>query len=61
VLVNDQAGIDPGLGVEKVMVPGLRHFRSRCAPGPLYDVPVQMGWLDAQKAEEDLHLTPRFF
>ncbi len=61
VLVNDQTRPDLGLSVVKVIVSGLRHFWARFAPGRLYDVPVQMGWLDAPKAEEDLNPTPVFF
>ena len=34
-----------GLPVVKVIVPGLRHFWARFAPGRLYDVPVKLGWL----------------
>lgn len=61
VLVNDQTRPDLGLSVVKVIVPGLRHFWARYAPGRLYEVPVQMGWLDTPTAEEDLNPTPIFF
>ncbi len=61
VLVNDQTRSDLGLSVVKVIVPGLRHFWARYAPGRLYDVPVQMGWLAEPTAEEDLNPTPIFF
>ena len=61
VLVNDQTRPDLELSVVKVIVPGLRHFWARYAPGRLYEIPVQMGWLDTPKAEEDLNPTPIFF
>jgi bacteriocin biosynthesis cyclodehydratase domain-containing protein len=61
VLVNDQTRPDLGLSVVKVIVPGLRHFWARYAPGRLYEVPVRMGWLDTPRAEEDLNPTPIFF
>ncbi len=43
-LVLDQTRADVGLSVARVLVPGLRHFWPRFAPGRLYDVPVAMGW-----------------
>lgn len=43
-LVLDQTRADVGIPVAKVMVPGLRHFRRRLAPGRLYDVPRALGW-----------------
>ncbi|MEM1159943.1 MAG: YcaO-like family protein [Pseudomonadota bacterium] len=55
VLVLDQTRADTGLNVVRVVVPGLRHFWPRLAPGRLYDVPVQMGWLDQPNAESDLN------
>ena len=47
-----------GLPVVKVIVPGLRHFWARFAPGRLYDVPVQLGWLPRPLAEEELNPDP---
>lgn len=55
MLVLNQTRPDIGIPVTKVIVPGLRHFWARYAPGRLYDVPVQMGWLDAPTAEDDLN------
>jgi oxazoline/thiazoline synthase len=52
VLVLDQTRPDIGLPVTKVVVPGLRHFWRRLAPGRLYDVPVKLGWIP-RKLEED--------
>lgn len=46
-LVLDQTRPDIGLNVVKVIVPGMRHFWNRFAPGRLYEVPVKMGWLPA--------------
>ena len=40
LLVLDQTRPDLGIPVVKVLVPGLRHFWARFAPGRLYDVPV---------------------
>lgn len=54
-LVLDLTRPDIGLPVVKVVVPGLRHFWKRLAPGRLYDVPVKMGWLEAHRAEDELN------
>ncbi|WP_432108252.1 TOMM precursor leader peptide-binding protein [Streptomyces sp. AA1529] len=43
LLVLDQTRPDLGIPVVKVLVPGLRHFWARFAPGRLYDVPVRLG------------------
>ena len=45
MMVLDQTRPEIGLPVVKVIVPGLRHFWARFAPGRLYDVPVRLGWL----------------
>jgi ribosomal protein S12 methylthiotransferase accessory factor len=55
VMILDQTRADVGLPVVKVIVPGMRHFWARLAPGRLYDVPVQMGELERPIAEEDLN------
>ena len=55
VLVLDQTRPDIGLPVAKVIVPGLRHYWARFAPGRLYDVPVQLGWLGEPTPEEQLN------
>ncbi|MCP4220002.1 MAG: TOMM precursor leader peptide-binding protein [bacterium] len=54
-LVLDMTRPDVGLNVVKVLVPGLRHFWKRLAPGRLYDIPVKMGWLDTPLKEEELN------
>jgi ribosomal protein S12 methylthiotransferase accessory factor len=61
VLALDQTRPDVGMPVAKVVVPGLRHFWARFAPGRLYDVPVKMGWLPKALAEEELNPVPVFF
>jgi ribosomal protein S12 methylthiotransferase accessory factor len=60
MLVLDQTRPEVGLPVAKVIVPGLRHFWARSAPGRLYDVPVRLGWLPAPLAEEELNPVPMF-
>ena len=55
MLVLDQTRPDIGLPVVKVVVPGMRHFWTRFAPGRLYDIPVRMGWLDNPTAECNLN------
>jgi bacteriocin biosynthesis cyclodehydratase domain-containing protein len=60
MLVLDQTRPDTGLPVVKVIVPGLRHFWARFAPGRLYDVPVRVGWLDAPLSEDQLNPIPIF-
>ena len=60
VLVLDQTRPDIGLPVAKVIVPGLRGFWARLAPGRLFDVPVRMGRLDRPTAYEDLNPIPLF-
>lgn len=55
MLVLDQTRPEVGLPVVKVIVPGLRHFWARLAPGRLYDVPVQLGWLSRSLAEDELN------
>jgi bacteriocin biosynthesis cyclodehydratase domain-containing protein len=60
MLVLDQTRPEIGLPVAKVIVPGLRHFWARFAPGRLYDVPVRLGWLPAKLREEELNPIPMF-
>jgi ribosomal protein S12 methylthiotransferase accessory factor len=54
-LVLDQTRPDIQVPVVRVIVPGLRHFYRRFAPGRLYDVPVTLGWLDKPTLESDLN------
>jgi ribosomal protein S12 methylthiotransferase accessory factor len=53
-LVLDQTRPDIGVPVARVIVPGMRHFYRRFAPGRLYDVPVKLGWLDKPLPESEL-------
>jgi oxazoline/thiazoline synthase len=55
VLVVDQTREDVGLPVARVIVPGMRFFRARFAPGRLFDVPVALGWQREPKSESDLN------
>jgi ribosomal protein S12 methylthiotransferase accessory factor len=61
LLVLDQSRADVDLAVARVVVPGMRHFWRRLGPGRLYDVPVQLGWLDTPKAEDELNRVSIFF
>jgi ribosomal protein S12 methylthiotransferase accessory factor len=54
-LVLDQTRPDIGVPVARVIVPGLRHFYRRFAPGRLYDVPVKLGWRDQPASESELN------
>jgi ribosomal protein S12 methylthiotransferase accessory factor len=58
MLVLDQTRPDIGLRVVKVIVPGMRHFWRRVASGRLYQVPVQLGWLEEPMTEEMLNPIP---
>jgi ribosomal protein S12 methylthiotransferase accessory factor len=60
MLVLDQTRPEVGVPVAKVIVPGLRHFWARFAPGRLYDVPVRLGWLPGPLAEDELNPIPMF-
>jgi len=61
MLVLDQTRLDIELPVTKVIVPGLRHFWARFAPGRLYDVPVKLGWLEEPLTEDQLNPIAVFF
>jgi oxazoline/thiazoline synthase len=54
-LVLDQTRPDIEAPVVRVIVPGLRHFYRRFAPGRLYDVPVKLGWRDRPLTEKELN------
>jgi ribosomal protein S12 methylthiotransferase accessory factor len=54
-LVLDQTRPDIEVPVVRVIVPGLRHFYRRFAPGRLYDVPVKLGWRDQPLLENELN------
>jgi ribosomal protein S12 methylthiotransferase accessory factor len=59
-LVLEETRPDIGLPVVKVIVPGLRHFWRRLAPGQLYTVPARLGWLPVPLPEEQLNPTSMF-
>jgi ribosomal protein S12 methylthiotransferase accessory factor len=61
VLVVDQSRPEIDFKVAKVLVPGMRHFWRRLAPGRLYDVPLRLGWLDAPVPEDQLNPKSVFF
>lgn len=46
---------DIDLSVVQVVIPGLRHFWPRLAPGRLYEVPMQLGWVDQRLDESELN------
>jgi len=60
VLVHDLTRPDVGFPVAKVIVPGMRHFWRRLAPGRLYDVPVALGWIPRRLEEGELNPTSLF-
>lgn len=55
MIVLDHTRPDIGFPVARVVVPGLRHFWARHAPGRLYDAPVEMGWRERPLAEAELN------
>jgi bacteriocin biosynthesis cyclodehydratase domain-containing protein len=60
LLVLDQTRPDIGMPVVKVLVPGLRHFWARYAPGRLFDIPVTLGRLSRPTPYEGLNPIPLF-
>ncbi|RCK37765.1 hypothetical protein TH19_06915 [Thalassospira profundimaris] len=54
-IVVDYSRQDLPLSCVRVVVPGLRHFWNRRAPGRLFDAPVKMGVLDHPHSYDDLH------
>jgi ribosomal protein S12 methylthiotransferase accessory factor len=60
LLVLDQTRPDIGMPVVKVIVPGMRHFWARLAPGRLFDVPVRLGRLAEPTPYNQLNPTPMF-
>lgn len=55
VLVVDITRPEIGFPVVRVIVPGLRHHRHRFAPGRLYQVPSDLGWLVKKVPESGLN------
>lgn len=60
LLVLDQTRPDVELPVVKVIVPGMRHFWARFAPGRLFDIPVRLGRLDRRTTYDALNPIPLF-
>ncbi|MEU2712213.1 TOMM precursor leader peptide-binding protein [Streptomyces sp. NPDC007205] len=60
LLVLDQTRPDVRLPVVKVIVPGMRHFWARFAPGRLFDVPVTLGRTTRATRYDDLNPIPLF-
>ena len=59
-LVLDKTRPDIEVPVVRVIVPGLRHFYRRFAPGRLYDVPVKLSLRERPLSEDELNpLHPR--
>jgi ribosomal protein S12 methylthiotransferase accessory factor len=54
-LVLNQTRPDIEAPVVRVIVPGLRHFYRRFAPGRLYEVPVKLGLRDRPLQENELN------
>jgi ribosomal protein S12 methylthiotransferase accessory factor len=59
-LLLDQTRADVEMPVAKIVVPGMRHFWARFAPGRLYDVPCRLGWLPRSLHECELNPIPMF-
>jgi ribosomal protein S12 methylthiotransferase accessory factor len=54
-LVLNQTRPDIEVPVVRVLVPGLRHFYRRFAPGRLYDIPIKLGLRDRPLPENELN------
>lgn len=61
MLVLDLTRTDTRLPVARVIVPGLRHFWPRFAPGRLFDVPLAMGLRASATQESELNPIPFVF
>jgi ribosomal protein S12 methylthiotransferase accessory factor len=58
LLVLDATRPDVGLPVVRVIVPGLRPVWTRFAAGRLYNVPIQLSWLERPLREDELNPQP---
>ena len=58
LLVLEQTRPDIEMPVVRVIVPGMRHFWARFAPGRLYDVPVHTGYKERPLSESELNPAP---
>jgi ribosomal protein S12 methylthiotransferase accessory factor len=55
ILILEQTRENMGMPVVKVLVPGMRTWWARFAPGRLYTLPVQLRWLNGPKGECELN------
>jgi oxazoline/thiazoline synthase len=53
--VLDQTRRETGVAVVRTIVPGLRPFWARFAPGRIYNVPVELGWPRRENAEREMN------
>lgn len=60
LLVLNQTRPDVGLPVVKVIIPGMRHFWARFAPGRLFDIPVRLGRRTRPVRYEEINPVPLF-
>lgn len=60
VYALDMTRPEVNLPVARVIVPRLRHWWARFAPGRLYDVPVSIGWRHRALTESELNPVPFF-
>lgn len=61
MFVLDLTRPDIGMSVCRVTVPGLCHFWRRFGAARLYNVPVQLGWLNRPRAEAEMNAFSIFF
>lgn len=54
-LLLDLSRPETGMSTARVIVPGLRPWKPRFAPGRLYDVPVALGWRTSPLTEAELN------
>lgn len=60
ILILNQTRPDINMPVVKVVVPGLRHFWPRFAPGRLFEVPIRLGRLTKRTAYDQLNPIPLY-
>jgi bacteriocin biosynthesis cyclodehydratase domain-containing protein len=60
LIVVDKTRPEIGLNVVQAIVPGLRPLWPRFAPGRLYDVPYELGWVPRTLTESELNPVPLF-
>jgi bacteriocin biosynthesis cyclodehydratase domain-containing protein len=60
LLALDQTRPDIGVSVVRVLAPGMRHFWPRYAPGRLFDVPVDLGWIESRRDQKSLNPVAMF-